>query len=115
MDDDYAYHVAEGEVFVLERDGRIGAVCVLIAAPDHLLLDNVAVDPDLHGSGLGRVMIRFAEDEARNRGFAELRLFTNVRMLSNIALYERLGFVETHRGEAGGHHRVFMTKMLGTA
>jgi hypothetical protein len=41
-----------------------------------------------------------------------LRLFTNERMVSNIGLYERLGFVETHRDTVAGHRRVFMTKPL---
>jgi GNAT superfamily N-acetyltransferase len=112
MDDDYAHHIAAGEVFVLEAGGAIAALAVLIEAPDHLLLDNVAVDPDRHGGGLGRRMIDFAEQEARRRGHAELRLFTNERMVRNIALYERLGFVETHRAKVGGHPRVFMTKAV---
>ena len=33
-------------------------------------------------------------------------------MLENIALYTRLGFVETGRGRESGHDRVFMTKRL---
>ncbi len=114
MDDDYAHHIAASEVFVLEDTGAIAALVVLIEAPDHLLLDNVAVNPALHGSGLGRRMIAFAEREAIRRGYGEIRLFTNQRMLSNIALYERLGFVETHRALHGGHPRVFMTKRLPT-
>ncbi len=112
MDDDYAHHIDAGEVFVLDDGGAIAALAVLIAAPDHLLLDNVAVDPDRHGGGLGRRMIAFAEQEAARRGHAELRLFTNERMDRNIALYERLGFVETHRDTVSGHRRVFMTKPI---
>jgi len=115
MDDDYAHHIAAGEVFVVEAGGAVAALAVLIDAPDHLLLDNVAVDPDHTGTGLGRRMIGFAEQEARRRGHAELRLFTNERMQRNIELYERLGFVETHRAHAGGHPRVFMTKALRPA
>ena len=112
MDDDYAHHIAAGEVFVLERDGAIAAVAVLIAAADHLLLDNVAVDPGWQHAGLGRQLIAFAEAEARRRNLREVRLFTNVRMERNIALYERLGFRETHRAQVGDHHRAFMTKIV---
>jgi GNAT superfamily N-acetyltransferase len=114
MDDDYAHHIAAGEVFVLDDPaaGGLAALAVLIEAPDHLLLDNVAADPARHGQGLGRRMIAFAEQEAARRGHSELRLFTNARMDRNIALYSRLGFVETHRAEVGGHPRVFMTKAL---
>jgi GNAT superfamily N-acetyltransferase len=112
MDDDYAHHIAAGEVFVLEENGAIAALAVLIEAPHHLLLDNVAVDPLRHGTGLGRRMIDFAEQEALRRGHRELRLFTNEKMVRNIALYERLGFVETHRDTVAGHRRVFMTKAV---
>jgi len=115
MDDDYAHHIEVGEVFVLEGDGAIAALAVLIEAPDHLLLDNVAVDPALHGSGLGRRMIDFAEAEARRRGLPELRLFTHERMHRNIALYGQLGFVETHRATENGFRRVFMTKLVRPA
>ena len=113
MDDDYPAHVAAREVFVLPRDGRIAAIAVLIDQPDHLLLDNVAVEPDLAGLGLGRMMIDFSEGEARRRGYRELRLFTNALMVRNIALYERLGFTETHRRQEGAFFRVFMSKAVG--
>jgi hypothetical protein len=33
-------------------------------------------------------------------------------MTENIALYARLGFVETGRGQEAGYERVFMTKRL---
>ncbi len=115
MDDDYAHHIAAGEVFVLDEAGGLAALAVLIEAPDHLLLDNVAVDPAWHGRGLGRRMIDFAEQEALRRGYGELRLFTNERMERNIALYQRLGFVETHRDTVAGHRRVFMAKTVGPA
>jgi ribosomal protein S18 acetylase RimI-like enzyme len=112
MDDDYERHVTAGEVFVLTIDGMITALVVLIPQPDHLLLDNVAVEPSHHGQGLGRRMMQFAEDEARRGGMGELRLFTHSSMVRNVDLYKRLGFVETHRGSVGGFDRVFMSKTL---
>jgi ribosomal protein S18 acetylase RimI-like enzyme len=112
MDDDYAPHIAAGEVWVLADEAGIGALCVLIEAPDHLLLDNVAVDPARQGQGLGRAMIAHAEAMARAREHAELRLFTNELMERNIDLYRRLGFAETHHATVGGYRRVFMTKRL---
>ncbi len=112
MDDDYAGHITAGEVFVLAIDGLITALVVLIARPDHLLLDNVAVEPGRAGQGLGRRMMRFAEAEALRRGAVELRLFTHARMVRNIDLYRRLGFAETHRASVDGFDRVFMSKPL---
>jgi GNAT superfamily N-acetyltransferase len=113
MNDDYAKHIAAGEVFVLDREGALAALCVLVAGADHLLLDNVAVAPERQGEGLGRVMVAFAEAGAKARGYRELRLFTHERMAANIALYAKLGFVETHRAVQDGFHRVFMAKRVG--
>jgi GNAT superfamily N-acetyltransferase len=113
MLDDYAALIADGAVNVLEEaGGAIAAIIVLLPQPDHLLLDNIAVRPDRQGSGLGRRLIAFAEAEAWRLGHAELRLYTHERMTENIALYTRLGFVETGRGREAGYDRVFMTKRL---
>ena len=92
-----------------EADGN---VIVLLSQPDHLLLDNIAVKPDSQGTGLGRRLIAFAENEAHRLGFSEVRLYTHQTMIENIALYTRLGFVETGRGRENGYDRVFMTKRL---
>jgi GNAT superfamily N-acetyltransferase len=111
--DDYAALIADGAVSVLEdADGRLAAIIVLLPKPDHLLLDNIAVRLDRQGRGLGRRLVAFAEDEARRLGYAELRLYTHQKMTENIALYTRLGFVETGRGQEAGYDRVFMTKRL---
>jgi ribosomal protein S18 acetylase RimI-like enzyme len=114
MLDDYAGLIASGAVSVLEDpDGMIAALIVLLAKPDHLLLDNIAVHPDRQGRGLGRRLIAFAESEAIRLGYTELRLYTHERMTENIALYTRLGFRETGRGHDAGYDRVFMKKALG--
>lgn len=114
MLDDYESLIGARAVHVLaEPDGTIAAIIVLLARPDHLLLDNVAVRPDRQGRGLGHRMIAFAESEARRLGYGELRLYTHARMTENIALYTRLGFAETGRGHQAGYDRVFMTKLLG--
>jgi GNAT superfamily N-acetyltransferase len=115
MLDDYAALIADGAVNVLEdSDGTVAAIIVLLPKPDHLLFDNIAVRPDRQGQGLGRLLIAFAEDEARRLGYAELRLYTHEKMVENIALYTRLGFVETGRGHEAGYDRVFMTKRLAS-
>jgi len=73
MLDDYARLIADGIVRVLEdADAAIAAIIVLLAKPDHLLLDNIAVRPDRQGQGLGRQLIAFAEAEARRLGFMEI-------------------------------------------
>lgn len=113
MLDDYAAHVREGNAWVLEREGAVLGVLVLLPEPDHLLLDNIAVAPAAHGQGLGRLLLGFAEAEARRLGHAELRLYTNAAMHENVAMYAHLGWVEYARGEQAGYQRVFMRKPVG--
>ncbi len=112
MLDDYARRIAEGVVQVFEEDGAVAAIIVLLEKSDHLLLDNIAVRPDLQGHGLGRTLIAFAEAEARRNGLVELRLYTHAKMIENIALYTRFGFTETSRGHHSGYDRVFMSNRV---
>ena len=117
MLDDYGARVRDDLVFVAELDGALAAVLVLIekpgiAKPGHLLLDNIAVAPLLHGLGYGSQLVRFAEAEGRRRGFTEIRLYTHELMRENIGLYERLGFTVTHRAQEAGYARVYMAKAL---
>lgn len=113
MVDDYAARVAEGSAYVLERDGAICGVLVLLDFPGYLLLDNVAIDPDCQGLGLGRILIDFAEEEALRRGYPEIRLYTHATMIENIAMYPRLGYEESHRVTEKGYARVYMRKKIG--
>lgn len=112
MVDDYAVRVAEGSAYVLERDGAICGVLVLLDFPDYMLLDNVAVDPGCQGLGLGRILVAFAEGEALRRSYAEIRLYTHETMTENIAMYPRLGYEESHRVTEKGYARVYMRKVL---
>jgi GNAT superfamily N-acetyltransferase len=112
MLDDYVRRIAVGQAWVLEHDGRIVGILVLAPEAGGLLLDNIAVLPDSQGKGFGRILIGFAETEARGRGCDEIHLYTHMLMHENIALYRRLGFVETARRSEKGYDRVYMTKHL---
>ena len=112
MLDDYRARVAEGAASVLTVDGAVAGVLVLLPEADHLLLDNVAVAPARKGTGLGGLLMRHAEDEARRRGYGEIRLYTHALMHENRALYARLGYSEYAAFEQAGYSRVFMRKPL---
>lgn len=113
LHDDYAGLIAAGRVTVIDSDGAVLALIVLVPEVDAMLLDNVAVAPAAQGRGLGRRLLDFAEDAARQAGYGIIRLYTNVAMIENIAIYERAGYVETRRGEEKGLQRVYMAKVLG--
>jgi GNAT superfamily N-acetyltransferase len=112
MLDDYAKRIGDGQVWVLADGADIGGILVLEETPDGFLLDNIAVAPDRQGKGHGRVLLEFAEAEALRRGWPEIRLYTNAMMTENIALYERIGYVETVRVTEKGFDRVYMVKRL---
>ncbi len=112
MLDDYAARIADGYTHVIEEDGALAGVLVLEPQRDHLLLDNIAVDPAHHGKGLGRRLMDFSDAEARRLGFDAIVLYTNEVMVENIALYLRLGYVETGRRHDRGYDRVYLRKSL---
>ncbi len=112
MLDDYAAHVRARAAWVVENHGAVAGLLVLLPEGDHLLLDNVAVDPEWHGHGLGRALMLFAEQEARRRGYGELRLYTHEKMTENLAMYPALGWQEMGRGQQAGYQRVFFRKAV---
>ena len=110
MLDDYAALIRAHQVWVTGEP--VAGLIVLIPEADHLLLDNIAVDPSAQGTGLGRILMDFADTEARRRGYSELRLYTHEMMTENIALYSRIGWTETGRAEQNGFARVFFRKAV---
>ena len=111
---DYDAVVARGEVWVAEDGRNILGILVLSAEPGYLLVENVAVVPEAQGKGVGKALMRLAEDRAAASGLAELRLYTNAAMTENLTYYPRRGYVETHRGQQGGFQRVFFRKRIGS-
>ena len=112
MLDDYDALIAAGQVHVMEHEGAVVGVLVLIPEGDTMLLDNVAVSPKAQGLGLGRRMLAFAEATAKSSGYDSIRLYTNEAMTENLRLYARIGYTETHRAEEKGLRRVYMAKPL---
>lgn len=112
MEEDYAEKVAQGLVFVADEAGEVVGLVVLVREPDHLLVENVAVVPERQGEGIGRALLAFAEDVAREAGTPTLRLYTHAAMTENLALYPRLGYEQVDRRTDDGFERVFFVKHL---
>jgi GNAT superfamily N-acetyltransferase len=113
MDANYRELVARGEVWVIDgADGVPVGTIVLVAHLDHVLVENVAVVPELQGQGIGRALLDFAERHAREQGVGELRLYTHELMKENRHLYARLGYEETGREVRRSFARIFFRKRL---
>ncbi len=91
---------------------KIIGVLVLAVTDEGFLLENVAVDPSHHGTGLGKTLIEFAEAEARREGFQSIYLYTHEKMTENRALYAKIGYVEFDRCTEKGLVHVYMRKSL---
>ncbi|HSZ38369.1 MAG TPA: GNAT family N-acetyltransferase [Trebonia sp.] len=109
---DYSPSVADGTTWVVGSPAR--AVLTLYPRPDHLYVENVAVDPGAQGQGLGRALMAFAEREAARRGLTRMALVTHEAMTENQAIYARLGYVETERQAEDGYRRIYMEKRLAS-
>ncbi len=105
---DFATFTARGTVVVIETDGEVRGFMIAWPEQDAYLIDNIALDPLAQGRGLGRKLIEHAVSEARRLGLSALRLYTNVAMTENLAMYRRIGFVETRRAVEAGLNRVYM-------
>jgi GNAT superfamily N-acetyltransferase len=113
MLDDYAARVAAGQVWIWQDMDEVAGVLVLENGPDCFLLDNVAVRPARQGQGICRLLLDFAEAEARRCGWDAIMLYTNALMAENIAIYAARGYVEWQRRAEKGFDRVYMKKHLG--
>jgi ribosomal protein S18 acetylase RimI-like enzyme len=92
--EDYGPRIEKGQVWVLEVEGEPTGVVVLEERSDHLLVYSIAVKLDAQRKGYGTALLDFADQRAIGLGLREVRLYTNERMVGNLRLYRRHGFVE---------------------
>jgi GNAT superfamily N-acetyltransferase len=112
-DVDSAYWTAFGQItadpwnrlIVAELDGRIAGTLQLTFLPGlsrHGMLraqiEAVRVVRRRRGQGLGRAMIEWAVEAARERGCGLVQLTSDKRRADAIRFYESLGFTASHEG-----------------
>ena len=69
--------------------GIAGAVLLKPLSDSHVKLRQMAVSPSLRGSGLGKNLVRFAEELARAKGFRIMEMHARVCARG---FYEKLGY-----------------------
>ena len=108
--DELREEMEDADGLVLRVGGRIVAAVRWAVHDAAAHIGRITVAPDYQGRGLGTVLLRAAESESRaNRAV----LFTGHLSHANLRLYEREGYVETHRSPLhGGVELVFMAKQL---
>ena len=99
---------AEGHQYIGEEDGKITAAFVLNQDPEgdyhkgrwsrhlhygeYMVVHALAVDPKLHGKGLGKEIVRFCIDNAKENGYKAIRLDIVPGNVPAKHLYEGFGF-----------------------
>jgi len=109
---DFPELIAAGKVWVAEIAGRVVGVLVQYKTETGFYIDTVAALPELHGTGVGRALLLFAESEAARRGYRSIYLCTNVKMTENQIFYPKIGYVEYERKLDQGYDRIFYRKQL---
>jgi len=93
------------ELIVADDEGEIVGTCQLTFTPslsrrgaERMTIEAVRIRSDCRGTGVGRAMMLWALDRARDRGCGLAQLTTDKRRSSAQRFYARLGFTATHEG-----------------
>lgn len=109
---DYADAVAQNRFDLHHRDGALTALIETQRHLDHLCIVNIAVDPALHGQGVGQQLLEHAETLAAQTGLAEMRLVTNQKAARNIRIYRAFGYRIDREETRDNDVAVHMSKAL---
>lgn len=110
---DYDQVIANGHVWVVEENEQLVAVLVLAVHENHYHINSIAVRPDKQQQGLGKALLRHAEEQSIQAGYREIWLHTNETMTHNIRLYTSVGYKEMYRQTKQGTDSLYMKKELG--
>jgi ribosomal protein S18 acetylase RimI-like enzyme len=97
---------------ILAFAGQVLVGCAFLRPEEgRLYVFRLAVLPAHRGRGLGRALLRHAEQEARARGLPRVHLGVRMALARQVALYESLGYRRvaegTHAGYAAPTYLVF--------
>lgn len=114
---DYHDFIRRGVTYVIDgnQTGELAGLLIIYPIDDALYVDTIGVNPAYQKHGLGRRLLTFAEEKAREAGLRKMTLVTNALQLSNQDYYRKSGYIETHRESLEpGRIGVWMAKTLAT-
>jgi len=109
---DFRAQIEARHVWLAESGGQVVGVLVQYEISQGFYIDTIAVVPHLQGTGVGKALLQFAEQEAMKRGYDSIYLCTNLKMTENQIFYPRIGYVEYERKFDEGYDRIFYRKRL---
>ncbi len=115
MTADYTVAIREHLIELASLNDVAVGLIEIIPAADHLLLENIAVDPAAHGQGIGRRLMQRVEQHAIERGLPTVRLYTNKAFATNLGFYQRLGYAIEREEPYKEGFTVYFAKAVGRA
>lgn len=93
------------QTLVAEDYGEVVGTLVIVVIPNlghggapYAVVENVVVDPDSRGEGVGKALVEEALERARRAGAYKLALCSNLQREEAHAFYRSLGMEQTHAG-----------------
>jgi GNAT superfamily N-acetyltransferase len=92
--------------------GRKDTTSVNALASKSLWIQPIAVNPTLHGRGVGTALMSFADARASVLGFRSIRLSVELGNTGAIHLYEKCGYSLTRRQYGRGYYAKTLTESV---
>ena len=112
MGADYPTLISNHFVTMVQKGSEIAGIMVCYPRDDALHVENIAVGPAYQGQGIGKLLMKHAEEQAQCLNISRIELYTHEVMTENIPFYEALGFYIRDRGKQDGYERLFFEKTL---
>lgn len=104
------------KIWIAFDDGEAVGTVTALPEPEKIYIRSMAVLPSAQGRGIGQQLLETLENDARERGFKKVYLYTTFVLPGAQPLYEKNGFVvvrETPPEEWHDMAGVEMEKILG--
>jgi [ribosomal protein S18]-alanine N-acetyltransferase len=85
--------------WVADLDGRVAGMLVGWLIVDEIHIATIATHPDFRGQGIGKKLLSFALESARNEGAVSSFLEVRESNAAALEMYRKFGYVEDGRRE----------------